>query len=59
MLAFVIVLTLLNGLGIWSRADYVSGKKERVPLTRKQEVFGLWMTAIFFLWGCAILLFGW
>jgi hypothetical protein len=59
MLAFVIVLTLLNALALVTRINYVSGKRPRPVLSRKQEIFGLCMTAIFFLWGVAILLFGW
>ncbi len=59
MFAFVLTLTLLNGLALWARSDYVTGKKERKANTVKQEIFGLWMTAAFFLWGCAVLIFHW
>lgn len=59
MFAFVVTITILQALAFFTRLDYASGKKPRAALTHKQEVFGLGMTAFFFLWGIAILLFGW
>lgn len=59
MKAFVIVMLILNCLALHSRAQIVSGKKKRTELTPNQEAVGLILTAIFVLWGAAVLIFNW